>query len=174
MLEIALAIHFYTKDIYGIPDYVGPWNLTTEITLYQNEQIVPNNFELYHDVYCWGRHKEWIGVKRIAPYENVFYVELIDGVLLGENYLLTQFGPNATLYADTSYYRGEGCLYIDTDVGKVVRAAKLDYNASGTQGVQDIFDFIASYFAGEAKADINNSGTLSVQDIFDYLALYLE
>jgi hypothetical protein len=174
MLEVALAIHFYTKDIYGIPGYVGPWNLTTAITLYQQGEIIPNNFELYYDIECWGEHKEWLGVKRIAPYENVFYLERIDEVLLGENYLLTQFGPQAAIYADTSYYRGEACLYLDTDVGKVVRAAKLDYNASGTQSVQDIFDFIASYFAGEPKADINQSGEASVQDIFDYLALYLE
>jgi hypothetical protein len=47
-----------------------------------------------------------------------------------------------------------------------------DYNDSGVVSVQDIFDFLAGYFAGEACADFNGSGTISVQDIFDFLAAY--
>lgn len=47
-----------------------------------------------------------------------------------------------------------------------------DYNCSGVVSVQDIFDYLASYFAGEARADVNASGVNSVQDIFDFLAVY--
>ena len=47
-----------------------------------------------------------------------------------------------------------------------------DHNLSGVVSVQDIFDFLADYFAGSLRADYNNSGTLSVQDIFDFLAIY--
>jgi hypothetical protein len=47
-----------------------------------------------------------------------------------------------------------------------------DFNDSGVLSVQDIFDFLADYFAGNLTADFNDSGTLSVQDIFDFLASY--
>jgi hypothetical protein len=47
-----------------------------------------------------------------------------------------------------------------------------DFNCSGTVTVQDIFDFLAAYFAGNTVADVNGSGGLSVQDIFDFLATY--
>ncbi|MFN7022555.1 MAG: GC-type dockerin domain-anchored protein, partial [Phycisphaerales bacterium] len=49
---------------------------------------------------------------------------------------------------------------------------KADFNQSGTLTVQDIFDFLAAYFAGNLCADINESGTLTVQDIFNFLAAY--
>jgi hypothetical protein len=47
-----------------------------------------------------------------------------------------------------------------------------DFNRSGVVSVQDIFDFLAAYFAGDLRADFNGSGANSVQDIFDFLAAY--
>gem|GEM_PF-1576236 len=47
-----------------------------------------------------------------------------------------------------------------------------DFNDSGVASVQDIFDFLADYFAGNLTADFNNSSVLSVQDIFDFLSAY--
>ncbi len=63
-----------------------------------------------------------------------------------------------------------------------------DFNASGAVTVQDIFDYLAAYFAGctapgvpsascPRSADFNGSGGggssgITVQDIFDYLAAY--
>lgn len=47
-----------------------------------------------------------------------------------------------------------------------------DFNQSGEVSVQDIFDFLAAYFAGDPSADVNGSSTVTVQDIFDYLAEY--
>jgi hypothetical protein len=47
-----------------------------------------------------------------------------------------------------------------------------DFNCSGAITVQDIFDFLAAYFAGNPLADFNGSGGISVQDIFDFLAAY--
>ncbi len=53
-----------------------------------------------------------------------------------------------------------------------IRCCPADYNLSFTVSVQDIFDFLAGYFANLPAADVNNSGTISVQDIFDFLAGY--
>ncbi|MCC6322902.1 MAG: S8 family serine peptidase [Phycisphaerales bacterium] len=47
-----------------------------------------------------------------------------------------------------------------------------DFNLSGGVSVQDIFDFLTAYFAGNLAADMNDSGTVTVQDIFDYLSFY--
>jgi hypothetical protein len=48
-----------------------------------------------------------------------------------------------------------------------------DVNHSGAVTVQDIFDFLAAYFAGDtAIGDFNQSGDVSVQDIFDFLTAY--
>src|SRR5262249_48640594 len=47
---------------------------------------------------------------------------------------------------------------------------RADFNASGAVSVQDVFDFLAAYFANDPLADFNNSGGISVQDIFDFLA----
>lgn len=45
-----------------------------------------------------------------------------------------------------------------------------DWNGTGAVTVQDLFDFLACYFAGDG--DINNSGATTVQDIFDFLNCY--
>ncbi len=47
-----------------------------------------------------------------------------------------------------------------------------DFNGNGEVTVQDIFDFLAAYFVGDASADFNGAGGVTVQDIFDYLAAY--
>jgi hypothetical protein len=54
----------------------------------------------------------------------------------------------------------------------VVPPCTADFNQSGVISVQDIFDFLAAYFAGNPRADFNYSGVISVQDIFDFLAAY--
>jgi len=47
-----------------------------------------------------------------------------------------------------------------------------DITGDGTLTVQDIFDFLGLYFAGDVRADFNGAGGLSVQDIFDFLSAY--
>jgi hypothetical protein len=44
-----------------------------------------------------------------------------------------------------------------------------NYNQINGLEVQDIFDFLNAWFAGETRADFNNNGILEVQDIFDFL-----
>jgi hypothetical protein len=62
-----------------------------------------------------------------------------------------------------------------TSAGAVLTVAlpcAADFNNSGAATVQDIFDFLAAYFAGGAGSDFNHSGSVTVQDIFDFLAAY--
>jgi hypothetical protein len=47
-----------------------------------------------------------------------------------------------------------------------------DFNGSGTVTVQDIFDFLSAWFAGQPTADYNHTGGITVQDIFDFLAAW--
>ncbi len=44
-----------------------------------------------------------------------------------------------------------------------------DYNHNMQVNVQDIFDFLAGWFSGDAAADFNHTGGLNVQDIFEFL-----
>jgi hypothetical protein len=43
-----------------------------------------------------------------------------------------------------------------------------DFNDNGGLEIQDIFDFLNGWFAGNPRADFNGGG-LAVQDIFDFL-----
>lgn len=47
-----------------------------------------------------------------------------------------------------------------------------DFNHDRALTVQDIFDFLTAYFAGNPAADANGDGLLGTQDIFDFLAVY--
>ncbi len=51
-------------------------------------------------------------------------------------------------------------------------ACPADFNGAGGVTVQDIFDYLSAYFAGDLRADVNASGSLTVQDIFDFLTAY--
>ncbi len=47
-----------------------------------------------------------------------------------------------------------------------------DFNCSNQVTVQDLFDFLATWFGLGPSADINGSGSVSVQDVFDFLAYW--
>lgn len=68
-----------------------------------------------------------------------------------------------SFYGDNGDPDGDFQLRIGT-------ACRADWNNSGTVSVQDMFDFNASYFAG--NADFNQGGGTSVQDLFDFLDAY--
>ncbi len=48
-----------------------------------------------------------------------------------------------------------------------------DFNGGGSASIQDLFDFLGAFFAGDGRADVNASGGITVQDIFDFVAAYL-
>lgn len=54
------------------------------------------------------------------------------------------------------------------------RGCRADINCAGGVSVQDIFDFLAIWFAGDPRADFNATGGISVQDIFDFLASWFQ
>ncbi len=47
-----------------------------------------------------------------------------------------------------------------------------DFNCSGVVNINDIFDFLAGWFAGAPAADFNGVGGIGIQDIFDFLAAW--
>lgn len=49
-------------------------------------------------------------------------------------------------------------------------ACRADFDQVGGVSVQDLFDFLADYFARNHAANFNQSGGVSVQDIFRSLA----
>ncbi|MCC6323065.1 MAG: hypothetical protein IT438_16705 [Phycisphaerales bacterium] len=61
---------------------------------------------------------------------------------------------------------------IDNWMVTVVPCCPADINCTGDVSVQDIFDFLAFYFASDPRGDFNGVGGHSVQDIFDFLAAY--
>src|SRR5690606_20001689 len=53
-----------------------------------------------------------------------------------------------------------------------IQPCLIDYNADFRRSVDDLFAFLAFYFAGDMHADIDNSGALGVEDIFRFLSLH--
>lgn len=51
-------------------------------------------------------------------------------------------------------------------------ACAADFDGSGAINVQDIFDFLAAWFAGEPRADFDGTGGNTVADIFGFLAAW--
>ena len=56
--------------------------------------------------------------------------------------------------------------------GEIATVCRADINDDGAATVQDIFDFLAQWFATSPDADFNFDTTVSVQDIFDFLAAW--
>jgi hypothetical protein len=49
---------------------------------------------------------------------------------------------------------------------------RVDFNGSGSVGVQDVYDYLAAWSAGVTSADFNGVGGVSVQDIYDFLEVW--
>ncbi len=54
-----------------------------------------------------------------------------------------------------------------------INACPADFNGVNGVTVQDIFDFLTAWLAGNASADFNNVNGVTVQDIFDFLTAWL-
>lgn len=98
-----------------------------------------------------------------------------DGIdMIGEDTTILRIDP-VTL-ADAGAYT---CT-ITTDCGMTESAAArlnifscgADYDESGVLAVNDIFDFLFDWFAGNPRADFNHASGVQVQDIFDFLGAW--
>ncbi len=76
----------------------------------------------------------------------------------------------ATDAACSGTYQGDGTAC--GDPGNPTACCPANFNGTGGITVQDIFDFLASYFNNDPAADFNGAGGVTVQDIFDFLAAY--
>jgi hypothetical protein len=56
------------------------------------------------------------------------------------------------------------------DVHPVPRRSPADFNGDGSVNSQDLFDFLAAFFAGDA--DFNGDGVTNSQDFFDFLTVF--
>jgi hypothetical protein len=89
-----------------------------------------------------------------------------------------QVGSSLTISPVTPGAAGSYDCVVSNECGSTPSSAAVlgvcigDFNCSGTVSVQDIFDFLAAYFAGDPRSDVNGSGAISVQDIFDFLSAY--
>ncbi len=54
----------------------------------------------------------------------------------------------------------------------ITRPCPADFNCSGGLSVQDIFDFLAAWFAGSAAADFDGMNGIQVGDIFAFLSAW--
>ena len=109
-------------------------------------------------------------INRVARFDGAAWQPLGTGADGPVNGLA---GLNGAIIAGGSFTSVGGRGYASFAVyGCAPAACAADFNHSGSVTVQDIFDFLAAYFAGTAGADFNSSGTITVQDIFDFLAAY--
>jgi hypothetical protein len=70
----------------------------------------------------------------------------------------------------TGAFQGAGTACGATD--NPTTCCPANFNSAAGITVQDIFDYLAAYFAGDVRADFNGAGGVTVQDIFDFLAAY--
>ncbi len=109
-------------------------------------------------------------------------VDLVDGPSAGGGTISGATSATLTItgagFADEGPYRvavSNGCpepTLSDPALLTIDNPCPADFNESGVVSVQDIFDFLEAYFAGDPRADFNQSSVLSVQDIFDFLEAY--
>ena len=66
----------------------------------------------------------------------------------------------------------QGANTVCGPVGNPTTCCPANFNGVNGLSVQDIFDFLAAWFASNPSADFNHSGAISVQDIFDFLSAW--
>ncbi|HVU65426.1 MAG TPA: GC-type dockerin domain-anchored protein [Phycisphaerales bacterium] len=55
------------------------------------------------------------------------------------------------------------------NISLTFHACPVDFNHDGSITVQDIFDFLNAWFAGDLRSDFNGVGGITEQDLFDFL-----
>ena len=83
-----------------------------------------------------------------------------------------QFRGSFPFVANTTWGRIDVLANLTGTIPGGAPACPADFNGVGGLNVQDIFDFLAAWFAGSAQADFNHADGIGVQDIFDFLGAW--
>ncbi len=68
-----------------------------------------------------------------------------------------------------------GVIFLADNMSVTLKPAPVcsaDFNGVNGITVQDIFDFLGAWFAGDPRADFDASGSITVQDIFGFLGAW--
>lgn len=142
-----------TNDIWYDHFSMCPGALTIDLcsaTTYDTRIVV------YDDVGCSGLDLRLITCNDDACGVGGLASRVVIPVRISRSYTIRIGGSDGAM--------GSGTL--------TITCCPADFNASGSASVQDIFDFIAAYFAGNPRSDFNGSGATGVQDLFDFLSAY--
>lgn len=77
----------------------------------------------------------------------------------------------ATCGTQNGTYRGDGTM-CGPNPSTPIACCGANFNQQGAVTVQDIFDYLTAWFAGQPGANFNGQGGVTVQDIFDYLTAW--
>ena len=83
--------------------------------------------------------------------------------------LTTQAACVPGAFGGAAWVAGPAC---NAPINQTTPCCKADFNKANGLGVQDIFDYLAAWFASDPSADSNGDSSLSVQDIFDFLGAW--
>jgi hypothetical protein len=106
------------------------------------------------------------GLNGVARWDGATWQPLGPGIVSGGvNALAVRSGE---LIVGGAFSNAGGQLAHDLARWHGASTCRADFDCSYSLTVQDIFDFLNAWFAGDPRADFNGGG-LSVQDIFDFL-----
>ena len=103
---------------------------------------------------------------------------LTDGPTAAGSVITGSTTPELTIttvaLADAGSYswRVENLCGGDVSQPATLQVCAADFDCSGVVTLQDLFDFLAAYFAQDPRADVNGANGVTIQDVFDYLVAY--
>lgn len=103
--------------------------------------------------------------------ENVGWINFSGGALASPQRPATFDAADMRLHG-FAWGENIGWINLDDATRFVAHRCRCDWDNTGTVTLQDIFDYLTSFFNGDG--DFNYSGATSVQDVFDFVTCYFE
>ncbi len=128
--------------------------------------VAPGNYGTL--TYQWWRYVPAFPIYAPVPNGALPSTAVVSGALT----------PSITISNFKPQDAGQYYCRVTGDCGNVLSSVAsltscfADFNCSGATNVQDIFDFLAAWFAGNPNANFNGVGGINIQDIFDFLAAW--